>query len=131
MSASSLDISRQQSGKLAIERKPADLSALLRDVVEAARNQLKEHALLARLPDELWLSIDPLRIEQVATNLLDNAPAQPRGRPDRRPLTEHAESVQFCMQDRGVGVRYPSTAPTSSTVYQAQCWGPVDEHGRG
>src|SRR5205823_11409282 len=65
-----LDVSRMQSGKLAIERKWSDVSELLREVVESARTQLKDHTLVARLPAEVWASIDPLRIEQVMTNLI-------------------------------------------------------------
>src|SRR6202011_775786 len=68
-----LDISRIQSGKLAIDPRLSDLSAIVREVVEVARNQLKEHALVALVPKELLLNIDPLRIEQVVTNLIDNA----------------------------------------------------------
>src|SRR5207237_4964308 len=68
-----LDVSRLQSGKLAIERRPVDLSQLLREVIESAHTQLKKHTLVAQLPEEMWVSIDPLRIEQVVTNLIDNA----------------------------------------------------------
>src|SRR3981081_1684066 len=63
-----LDMSRIQSGRLAIERRDTDLSALAREIVETARNQLKQHPLTARLPTDLWVRIDPLRIEQVLTN---------------------------------------------------------------
>jgi signal transduction histidine kinase len=121
-----LDISRIQSGKLAIERKPSDLSAIVRDVVDAARNLLKDHALLARLPEELWLSIDPLRIEQVATNLLDNAiKYSPEGGRIDVSLAEHAESVQLSVQDHGVGVASEHRAHIFDRFYQAHAGGPL------
>src|SRR5207248_691927 len=68
-----LDVSRIQSGKLALDRKQADLAALVREAVEAVRTQLKDHNLVARFPEELSVYIDSLRIEQVVTNLIDNA----------------------------------------------------------
>src|SRR5207248_1948592 len=41
-----LDISRIQSGKLAVESKPTDLSHLVREAIESARTQLREHTLM-------------------------------------------------------------------------------------
>jgi len=115
-----LDISRIEAGKLAIERKPADLSALLRDVIQAARSQLEEHRLTARLPDELWLSIDPLRIEQVATNLLDNAiKYSPDGGPIDVALTEFADHAEMSVQDHGLGVAPEHRAHIFDRFYQA------------
>jgi PAS domain S-box-containing protein len=121
-----LDISRIQSGKLAIERKSADLSGLVRDVVEAARNQLLEHVLLARLPEELWLSCDPLRIEQVVTNLLDNAiKYSPEGGRIDVTLTQAADSVQLTVQDQGVGVPSEHREHIFDRFYQAHAGGPL------
>jgi signal transduction histidine kinase len=120
-----LDVSRIQSGKLAIERKPADLSQLVRDAVQAVRSQLKEHTLVARLPTELWVSIDPLRIEQVITNLIDNAiKYSPEGGQIDVALTcadEH--TVQFSVRDRGVGVPAEHRAHIFDRFYQAHAGG--------
>jgi signal transduction histidine kinase len=121
-----LDISRIEAGKLAIERKSADLSALMRDVVEAARNQLKEHRLMARLPEHLWVPIDPLRIEQVATNLLDNAiKYSPEGGQIDVALTDHADRVEFSVQDQGLGVPIEHRAHIFDRFYQAHPGGPL------
>src|SRR5579859_2414964 len=121
-----LDTSRIQSGKLAIERKQADLSALLREVVDSARSQLKEHELLVRLPEELWLSIDPLRIEQVATNLLDNAiKYSPEGGRIDVVLAAVGDSVQFSLQDHGVGVTPEHRPHIFDRFYQAHAGGPL------
>ena len=120
-----LDVSRIQSGKLAIERKPADLSELVRDAVQAVRSQLKEHTLVARMPTELWVSIDPLRIEQVITNLIDNAiKYSPEGGQIDVALTctdEH--DVQFSVRDRGVGVPAEHRAHIFDRFYQAHAGG--------
>jgi signal transduction histidine kinase len=121
-----LDISRIQSGKLAVEPKLADFSVLVREAVEAARNQLGDHVLVARLPEELWMSFDPLRLEQVATNLLDNAiKYSPEGGRIDVSLTQHADSVEFSVQDHGVGVPTEHRAHIFDRFYQAHAGGPL------
>jgi PAS domain S-box-containing protein len=120
-----LDVSRIQSGRLAIERKPADLSALVRDVVEAARTQLKEHTIVAHLPRELWLSIDPLRVEQVVTNLVDNAIkySPDGGQIDITLGMAEDDTVRLAIRDRGVGVPREHRAHIFDRFYQAHAGG--------
>jgi PAS domain S-box-containing protein len=121
-----LDVSRLQSGKLAIERKPSDLSELLREVVESVRNQLKDHTLVARLPSELWVSVDPLRLEQVVTNLIDNAI---KYSPDGGQIDVtlgcdvESDSVYLKVRDRGVGVPPEHRAHIFDRFYQAHAGG--------
>jgi signal transduction histidine kinase len=65
-----LDTSRIQAGTLALEREPTDLVALVRAIVRARVN---ERTIAVAAPDDLVADIDPMRIEQVVRNLLDNA----------------------------------------------------------
>jgi len=121
-----LDISRIQSGKLALERKPTDISQLVREVIETARTQLKEHTLVARIPSELVVDIDPLRIEQVVTNLLDNAiKYSPDGGQIDVTLGALPDSgpVRFSVRDRGVGVPPEHRAHIFDRFYQAHAGG--------
>jgi PAS domain S-box-containing protein len=123
-----LDISRIQSGRLALERKPTDISRLVRDVIDSARTQLKQHSLMARLPSELTLTIDPLRVEQVVTNLLDNAiKYSPDGGQIDITLSDDAESgqVRLAIRDRGVGVPLEHRAHIFDRFYQAHAGGPL------
>jgi signal transduction histidine kinase len=123
-----LDVSRIQSGKLAIERRPTDLSQLAREVIEAARTQLKLHTIMARLPGELIVDIDPLRIEQVLTNLIDNAiKYSPEGGPIDVQLTEEAATgaVRLSVRDHGVGVPLEHRAHIFDRFYQAHAGGPL------
>jgi signal transduction histidine kinase len=121
-----LDISRIQSGKLAIELKPADLSELVHDVVDAARTQLKRHTLLARLPDELPTIIDPLRIEQVLTNLVDNAiKYSPEGGQIDVSLTAEPDMIRLAVRDHGVGIPPEHRAHIFDRFYQAHAGGPL------
>jgi signal transduction histidine kinase len=123
-----LDISRIQSGKLAVERREADLSQLVRDIVEGARTQLKDHTLVAHLPFELMLLVDPLRIEQVVTNLIDNAiKYSPEGGQIDVALTTRADTngVQLTVRDRGVGVPLEHRPFIFERFYQAHAGGPL------
>jgi signal transduction histidine kinase len=123
-----LDVSRLQSGKLAIERTPTDVSDLLRGIVEAARTQLKDHTLVARLPTELRAEIDPLRIEQVVTNLIDNAiKYSPEGGQIDVSLesNESGDSLRIFVRDRGVGVPPEHRDHIFDRFYQAHAGGPL------
>lgn len=123
-----LDVSRLQSGKLAIERTPTNVGALLRDIIESARTQLHEHTVVARLPTELAAAIDPLRIEQVVTNLIDNAiKYSPEGGQidivlDCEPADE---MLRIVVRDRGVGVPPEHRAHIFDRFYQAHAGGPL------
>jgi signal transduction histidine kinase/HAMP domain-containing protein len=71
-----LDASRLQAGRLAIEPEPVSLRKLVSRSVEKVRPALEGdgHAVTLRLPDEdVDVLVDPLRIEQVIDNLLENA----------------------------------------------------------
>jgi signal transduction histidine kinase len=122
-----LDVSRIQSGKLAIERRTTDLTELVKDIVEAARTQLRDHTLVARLPDELLLFVDPLRVEQVLTNLIDNAIkySPDGGQIDVVLSTCGAESIQVSIRDHGVGVPPEHRAHIFDRFYQAHAGGPL------
>jgi PAS domain S-box-containing protein len=123
-----LDVSRLQSGRLAIERTPTDVSDFLREIVENARTQLKEHALVASLPSELWASIDPLRIEQVVTNLIDNAiKYSPEGGQIDVVLEcdSSGNALRIVVRDHGVGVPPAHRAHIFDRFYQAHAGGPL------
>ncbi len=123
-----LDVSRLQSGKLIVERKPSDLATLVQEVIDSCRNQLNEHTLEAYLPSELWVSIDPLRIEQVVTNLIDNAiKYSPEGGEIEVGLTcdERTSLAQVVVRDHGVGVPPEHRAHIFDRFYQAHAGGPL------
>ena len=68
-----LDATRLQSGRLSLDRRPTDLVALAAGVIEASRATSSEHEFELRAPATLVAAVDPLRVEQVLTNLIDNA----------------------------------------------------------
>jgi signal transduction histidine kinase len=120
-----LDVSRIQSGRLALDRKPTDLSRLVREIVESARAQLQHHTIVARLPSQLPTIVDPLRIEQVVTNLIDNAiKYSPDGGQIDILLTEpEPPVVELSVRDRGVGIPAEHRAHIFDRFYQAHAGG--------
>src|SRR5207248_8559125 len=103
-----------------------DLAQLVRDVVESAATQLQQHPVVGLLPNELVLEIDPLRIEQVLTNLLDNAiKYSPDGGQIEVSLRCLDAHVELAVRDHGVGVPLEHRAHIFDRFYQAHAGGPL------
>jgi CheY-like chemotaxis protein len=71
-----LDVSRVSRGKIELRKESVDMTAVLQRTVEGVRPLMEErgHQFTLALPSEpLWVEGDPTRLEQVLTNLLNNA----------------------------------------------------------
>lgn len=70
-----LDLSRLQTGKLALTCGPVDLGALVEPIVDGiARSGAQEHDIRIELPEtSVVVDADVVRIEQIVWNLLSNA----------------------------------------------------------
>lgn len=69
-----LDLSRLNTGKLALSRVPLQLPPLIERIVEAVRPQAESQGLALSLrTDEVTVFADPVRVEQIVWNLLSNA----------------------------------------------------------
>jgi len=103
-----LDVSRIQAGRLELERWPTDLGALLMEVAEAARARTNEQPIDVHLPSaaRVVARVDSVRLEQVLTNLLDNAAKYgPAGGRIEVRLSEPAGGeVRISVSDRGPGI---------------------------
>ena len=93
-----LDVSRLQAGRLPIERRSVSLGDLLSHAAEKARPTLSAagHDLAVALPArEVVVMADPLRIEQVLDNLLENASryAEPHSPIELRLAAENGNAV--------------------------------------
>jgi PAS domain S-box-containing protein len=81
-----LDISRVTRGKLALQKRVMDLTAVAASAVESVRPQFaaRGHELTLRLPPEpIRVFGDPARLEQVLTNVHQCRPLHPRWRAHR------------------------------------------------
>ncbi|MEV3855735.1 ATP-binding protein [Streptomyces sp. NPDC050095] len=103
-----LDISRIDSGRLEVRRQPVDIAAAVSRHIQAhvASGQLAERFLLRvqqPLPD-LWA--DPDKVDQVLSNLLENAVRHGEGTVtiDVEPSTTAKESTSVTVSDEGPGI---------------------------
>ena len=102
-----LDISRISSGRLELERADTDLTDLVRSV-SSAFVETSGHPIAVNAPqsaDATRASVDAVRIDEVITNLLDNALkyAGPSG-PIDVDVWGKDEEVGFAVRDRGPGI---------------------------
>jgi signal transduction histidine kinase len=101
-----LDVSRIDAGKLVLDRKVADMVGLVQDVVTDARVNTFRHDFVVRAPSAALALVDPLRLEQVMRNLVDNAiKYSPDGGPIEIEVSkDRISGVRVSVTDRGLGV---------------------------
>ena len=102
-----LDVSRIASGKVQLRKERVDLCAVAIQAVETARPLIdkRQHAISLALPSQpLWLEADPSRLDQVVTNLLNNAAkyTDPGGRIWLSVARE--EEAVLRVRDSGIGI---------------------------
>ena len=93
------------AGSVHLIREDADLAAVVRDSVEAARSEAEAAglALSCEAPDELWAVVDSQRMTQVVDNLISNAIKYTQAGSVRVRL-EVEDRVQIEVSDTGIGI---------------------------
>jgi PAS domain S-box-containing protein len=102
-----LDVSRIDAGRVQLHRRPTDVGQLVRTVVEKAgmRELGRDRELQVEVaPDLPLVPADPDKVEQVVTNLLENALAYAPDGPIRLSVTPEAGGVRLTIVDRGPGI---------------------------
>jgi signal transduction histidine kinase len=101
-----MDVTRIEAGRLSLELEEVDLAQLVRDVVESEQTKSEDHRVVFDGPEQLTAEIDPLRIDQVLTNLIDNAiKYSPDGGDVRVELSAPTDgTVQVSVTDQGEGI---------------------------
>jgi signal transduction histidine kinase len=116
-----LDVSRLEAGKLILDREPTDLVDLIRGVVDTVQARAGSRTIAVKAPrTPIVATVDPLRIEQVVANLLDNAVKHSLDTRsvDVRVWQPDAESVVFSVRDRGRGIPRHQHALVFERFYQ-------------
>ena len=103
-----LDVSRVTSGKIVLQREPVDLTVLLERLVAQAQPNAREqqlHLSMTAVPGRLPVLGDPVRLEQVFTNLIGNALkyTPPRGRIEVSVDRSRTDAI-VQVKDSGVGI---------------------------
>lgn len=103
-----LDLSRLRSGKIVLKRQPLALDQLLATCLETlqASGRLEKFTLQVKQPaDPLWIAADATRLEQIITNLLDNAVKYtPAGGIITVSTRRSGHHITLDVKDTGVGI---------------------------
>jgi PAS domain S-box-containing protein len=115
-----MDVARISTGKIELRREVVDLDTIVRRAVESARTAIDErdHDLVVASPGgSIRLEADPVRLEQVLWNLLNNAAkySEPGGRIDLTVERDDGEVV-LRVRDTGIGID-PAMLPRVFTMF--------------
>jgi PAS domain S-box-containing protein len=103
-----LEVSRILSGGIQLHHEDVDGRGIVRQALETARPLIDEHEqeLSVSLSAEpIWLHADPIRLEQVIVNLLNNAAKYtPRGGHIWLRLQQEQDEAVLSVRDSGVGI---------------------------
>jgi signal transduction histidine kinase len=89
-------------------------------VLEAARASAPRHTLVLRSPARLMANVDPIRLEQVVTNLVDNAiKYSPKGGAIDVRIGVRKGMLRVEVADRGIGIPLEHRALIFDRFHQA------------
>lgn len=116
-----LDVSRIETGKLSVQRERTDLTQLVRSAAGASQASTDHHVVRLNTPKRLVANVDPLRFEQIVTNLLDNAVKySPHGGDITVELQRLSRGwVKLTVTDQGVGIAPEHRKGIFERFYQA------------
>lgn len=115
-----LDVSRLEAGRLRLDRREVDLFAVVQDAVAQAQARSEGHAIQLR-GEATRATVDPIRLEQVVTNLLDNAI---KYSPDGGSILAEVFSLEpgqaaIAVTDSGIGISVEHRPHIFDRFYQA------------
>jgi two-component system sensor histidine kinase KdpD len=118
--ANLLDMTRLESGGLRLRREWVPLEEMVGSALTRLESRLVGRAVTTRLPDDLpLLSVDPLLIEQVLVNLLENAAKYtPAGSPIEVSARADDARVTLEVADRGPGLPDEARAKVFEKFYR-------------
>jgi two-component system sensor histidine kinase KdpD len=101
-----LDLARIRAGALIPRRVPTDVQEVTEAVLARMRNQLDRVKVELQIPEELpEIAADPMQLDQVLTNLVENAARHsPPGGAVRIHIVREGEAVRVRVSDEGPGI---------------------------
>jgi PAS domain S-box-containing protein len=103
-----LDLSRLQMAKLALNRQPVSLTTVIADAIETVKAEAERKSIsldLSIAKDVLIVDGDPIRLGQIAWNLLNNAVKfTPPGGRVTISLCEEGDDARLLIEDTGQGI---------------------------
>ena len=115
-----LDLSRVSRGRITLQRQPCELGQLAASAIDASAALTRGRTVVfQRAPEPLWIDADPVRLEQVVTNLLQNAL---KYSPAETPVTVCARRehgwAQLRVRDEGIGIEPAELGRIFETFHQ-------------
>jgi PAS domain S-box-containing protein len=116
-----LETTRLQAEKITLRREWTNITELVQELVEQTQLITEEEQLVLSAPEPIWGFVDRMRLEQVVTNLLDNARkfSPPGSQIDVGVEAPTDEQVLITVRDRGPGVAPEHQARLFERFYQA------------
>jgi PAS domain S-box-containing protein len=102
-----LDISRIRTGMLSISKEDVRLEELVKEVAERIRPQYAEAQVEGPIIDSLVpfsMACDRLRLEQVLSNLLNNALRYGEKKPVHVQMVTVPQGIEILVKDQGIGI---------------------------
>ncbi|MHC1578156.1 MAG: MEDS domain-containing protein [Dehalococcoidia bacterium] len=112
-----LELSRAQAQQLSLYAEPTDVKAPVKEALTKIKRQAPSHRFVTSFPNNLQLiEADPLRIERILYNLLDNAAKySPQGSQIKVSVNSEPERLVIGVSNHGKGL---------SSAEQARIFGP-------
>jgi PAS domain S-box-containing protein len=112
-----LDVEQIQNGRLALLKERTDVAALSRKLVDQLGHV--DQAISVTGPSSLFADVDPLRFEQVVTNLLTNAIKFGLGKPISVGIEPYGSGLRLTVRDGGSGIPAHLRAHVFDRFFQA------------
>ncbi len=117
-----LDTARIEAGRLALDRREINLASLVQSVIATTQTDSTRNTIQFRAPPNVVLLADPIRLEQVVINLLDNAiKFSPEGTPIVIDIDSPAvKEIRLTITDHGIGILPDQRVHLFSRFHQGQ-----------
>ncbi|MGQ7855042.1 PAS domain S-box protein [Pedobacter sp. WC2501] len=115
------DVSKIQSGKLQLNMEYLNLAMLIQEMKESFLQAHPAHILNIEMPEESFVNADRMRLEQVLTNLLNNAVKYGPQEKTIELKVQHLDNVVLTsVKDFGPGISEENQRHIFSQFYQAK-----------
>lgn len=117
-----LETVRLREGRMLLDRSSTDVAEVVRKAVRDAQAATSRHELVLTAPQRLEAMVDALRIEQVVSNLLDNAiKFSPNGgRVEVDLASPDPGAMRLSVRDHGIGIAPAHRPHVFERFYQSQ-----------
>jgi PAS domain S-box-containing protein len=128
-----LELSRFQAQQLALYAEPTDVKTLIRETLTKIKRQAPSYQFSTSIPDKLPLiHVDPLRVERILYNLLENAAKySPTGSQIRVTAKAEPKYLVIGVSDRGRGLSLSEQARIFSPFQRLENGRPDRARGAG